>query len=271
MSRTVIITGTSSGIGRAAAELMAARGWQVIATSRAPDKLADWAGPRNIIPLPLNLQDEASIEELVKEVVGRFGRIDVLVNNSGYGIFGALEATNLAELDAYCRANLLGALTLIRHVMPVMRRQHDGTIVNVSSIGGRTASPFASLYHAVKFALEGFSESFRYEAALHGVRVKLVEPAHFKTGFVSRSLQVAHHPEYDHNLDNYMEWVRKEDLKAPEPSPVARAILQAATDPSQRLRYPVKGRFILALVSLLPDSMWRSLMAEGMKRRPKSN
>jgi NAD(P)-dependent dehydrogenase (short-subunit alcohol dehydrogenase family) len=248
---------------------MASHGWKVVATSRAPAKLAEWAERQKVVVLPLNLMDESSIDGLVTEVVSRFGRIDALVNNSGYGIFGALEATTLAELEAYFRANLFGALTLIRHVMPVMRRQHDGTIVNVSSIGGRTAAPFASLYHGVKFALEGFSESFRYEASLHGVRIKLVEPAHFKTAFISRSLEVAHHPEYEANLDNYMEWVRKEDVEAPEPSPVARAILRAASDPSPRLRYQVKGGLILALVSLLPDSMWRSLMAEGMRRRPK--
>ncbi len=131
------------------------------------------------------------------------------------------------------------------------------------------AAPFASLYHASKFAIEGFSESFRYEASLHGIRVKLIEPAHFKTGFISRSLQVTAHGEYDTQLTNYMEWVFKEDQNAPEPLPVAEAILRAAEDVSPRLRYPVRGALILALSSLLPDAVWRSLLGAGMTRRPK--
>ncbi|MBC7911090.1 MAG: SDR family NAD(P)-dependent oxidoreductase, partial [Pyrinomonadaceae bacterium] len=164
-----------------------------------------------------------------------------------------------------------GVIALIRHVMPVMRSQRSGTIINVSSIGGRTASPFGSLYHASKFAIEGLSESFRYEASLHGIRVKVIEPAHFKTGFLSRSLRVTAHGEYDTQFQNYMEWVYEEDRKAPEPQPVAEAILRAAEDRSPKLRYPVKGAFILALTSLLPDAVWRSLLGAGMTRRPKSS
>jgi NAD(P)-dependent dehydrogenase (short-subunit alcohol dehydrogenase family) len=144
MMRTVIITGTSSGIGRATAELMAQRGWQVVATSRGPERLAAWAQQHRLDVLPLDLSDESSIESLVGTAVERFGRIDALVNNAGFGIFGPLEGASSEDVEAYFQVHLAGVLSLIKHVMPAMRCQRDGAIVNVSSVGGRTASPFAS-------------------------------------------------------------------------------------------------------------------------------
>jgi len=181
VTKKVLITGVSSGIGRLTAELMAQHGWQVAATSRDPLPLASWANQHNISVFPLDVTSEVSVAAAVPAVVESFGRIDVLVNNAGYGLFGPLEGATIEEVEIQFRTNLFGVIALIRHVMPIMRKQHSGTIINVSSIGGRTAAPFASLYHASKFAIEGFSESFRYEASLHGIRVKLVEPEHFKT------------------------------------------------------------------------------------------
>ena len=271
MAKTVLITGVSSGIGRLTAELMAQRGWQVMATSRDPKPLVAWANQHGISVIPLNVTDDASIAAAVQTTIESFNRIDVLVNNAGYGLFGPLEGTTAEDVELQFRTNVFGSIALIRQVMPIMRRQHGGTIINVSSIGGRTAAPFASLYHASKFAIEGFSESFRYEASLHGIRVKLVEPEHFKTGFISQSLRVTEHEAYKMQFRNYMEWVKQEDNNAPPADAVAKVILQAAEDPSPRLRYPVNGTFILALTSLLPDAIWRSLNEAGMTRRPKSS
>lgn len=271
MTKKVLITGVSSGIGRLTAELMAQHGWQVAGTSRDPMPLATWANQHNISVFPLDVTNEVSVAATVLAVVESFGGIDVLVNNAGYGLFGPLEGATVDEVELQFRTNLFGVIALIRHVMPIMRKQHGGTIINVSSIGGRTAAPFASLYHASKFAIEGFSESFRYEASLHGIRVKLVEPEHFRTDFISRSLRVTGHEEYKTQFRNYMEWVHKEDSNAPPADPVAKVILQAAEDRSARLRYPVNGAFILALTSLLPDAIWRSLNEAGMIRRPKNS
>src|SRR5262245_33535140 len=224
MPRTVLITGASAGIGRLTAERMAGSGWQVAATARDPGKLADLARAANVLALRLDVTDEASIRAAVRAALERFGGIDVLVNNAGYGLFGPLEGATAEQVELQLRTNVLGAVDLIRHVLPHMRERGSGTIVNVSSIAGRTASPFASLYHASKFALEGLSESLRYEASLHGIRVKLVEPAHFRTGFIDRSLVVARHPAYEAQLANYLEWVRVEDARAPPPDAVAEAI-----------------------------------------------
>jgi NAD(P)-dependent dehydrogenase (short-subunit alcohol dehydrogenase family) len=269
MAKTVLITGASSGIGRVTAELMARRGWQVAATARDTAALRDWRIQPGPEAFQLDVTDEASVAAAVAAVVRRFDGIDVLVNNAGYGVFGPLEGASIEHIETQFRTNVLGSIALIRHVMPIMRSRRSGTIINVSSIGGRTAAPFASLYHASKYAIEGLSESLRFEASLHGIRVKLVEPGHFKTGFVSRSLLLTRHDAYDAALRNYMEWVHQEDREAPTPEPVAEAILRAAEDQSERLRYPVHGAVILAMTRLLPDAFWHPLLAAGMTRRPK--
>lgn len=269
MAKTILITGASTGIGRLTAELFARKGWNVAASARNPETLSALAGAANTAAYQLDVTDSGSITRTVDLAVERFGTLDVLVNNAGYGVFGPIEGTTFQELERQFRTNVTGAIEVIRAVMPVMRRQKSGTIINVSSIGGRIASPFASLYHASKFAIEGFSESFRYEAAIHGVRVKLVEPAHFKTDFMARSLKLASHSDYESQFNNFMEWVRLEDSKAPTAEPVAATILRAAEDGSGKLRYPVKGGVILALTRILPDSVWRSLMSAGLTRKPR--
>lgn len=269
--KVVLITGASSGIGRLTAELFAHKGWQVAATARRLETLAQFATLPNAATFHLDVADWQSIASAVELSLARFGRIDVLVNNAGYGVFGPIEGTTTDEVERQFRTNITGAIEVIRQVMPIMRRQKQGTIIIVSSIGGRMASPFASLYHASKFALEGFAESFRYEAAIHGIRVKLIEPAHFKTDFMTRSLQLSRHPQYQAQFDNFMQWVRLEDSKAPTAEPVAEVIFRAAQDLSAKLRYPVKGGVILALTRILPDRVWRSLMAAGLTRQPKQS
>jgi short-subunit dehydrogenase len=154
-------------------------------------------------------------------------------------------------------------------VLPVMRAQHDGTIVNMSSIGGRLTSPLASAYYSSKFAVEGLSDSLAYELKAHGIRVKLVEPAHFKTRFIERSLQWASHSAYEPQAGNMRAWVEHSDRRAPSAEPVAEAIYRAATDKSSRLRYPVKARVLLAMHALLPTVVWRAIVGAGLTRRPR--
>jgi NAD(P)-dependent dehydrogenase (short-subunit alcohol dehydrogenase family) len=249
---------------------MVRRGWNVVAASRHPEALKELAAAPNVLSVSLDVTDPASVARAVSVALERFGGIDVLVNNAGYGLFGPLEGASPEEVERQFRTNVFGAILLIQHVMPGMRRRRGGTIINVSSVGGRIAAPFASLYHASKFAIEGLSESLRHEASLHGIRVKLVEPAHFKTGFITRSLRVAHHADYEAALGNYMEWVYRSDRTAPGPERVAETILRAAQDTSSRLRYPVKGTLILAMNRWLPDAFWRTLLGAGMTRRPKA-
>lgn len=271
MGKTVLVTGSSSGIGRAAAKLFAARGWNVAATARNPASFASWEQTNTIMVPKLDVNDEATIVAAIAATIHRFGTIDVLVNNAGYGVFGPLEGITAEQLERQFQTNVLGTAAVIRHVLPIMRQRRSGTIVNVSSIAGRIAGPFQSAYHGTKYALEGLSESLRFELKPHGIRVKLVEPAHFKTDFIARSLQWAEHSAYEPQLGNLMAWVSHSDENAPGPEPVAETIFKAATDQSERLRYPVKGRLFLVLRAILPDAMWRSMLGAGMNRRPKGS
>jgi NAD(P)-dependent dehydrogenase (short-subunit alcohol dehydrogenase family) len=269
MAKSVLITGCSSGIGLLAARFFAARGWNVVATARDPAALTGIAGD-HVLALPLDVTDEPSIAAAVAAAVERFGSIDVLVNNAGHGIFGPLEAISADQLEHQFKVNVLGTAAMIRHVLPVMRTRHSGTIINMSSIGGRIGTPYVSAYYATKFAVEGLSESLRYELKAQGVRVKLIEPAHFKTGFIARALpQWAAHPDYEPQASNMKAWVAHADAHAPAPDRVVAMIFKAATDTSDRLRYPVSGRLMLAIHALMPDALWRALLGAGMTRRPR--
>jgi NAD(P)-dependent dehydrogenase (short-subunit alcohol dehydrogenase family) len=269
MAKTVLITGVSSGIGRVTAELFARNGWQVVGTVRDTTSMGAWASANNVLLLPLDVTSEQSVATAVNATLVTYGTIDALVNNAGYGQFGPLEGASSEDVELQFATNVFGVIALIRHVMPLMRKRREGVIVNVGSLGGRFAAPFASLYHATKFAIEGLSESLRYEASLHGVRVKVVEPSLFKTGFITRSLRKSAHPDYDAAFTNYMGWVYLENQKAPTPEAVAKAILKAAEDRSPKLRYPVKSWVLLTLTRILPDAVFRSLLAQGMTRKPK--
>lgn len=268
MAKTVLITGSSSGIGRATAELFAERGWRVAASARRPESLEEWARGEDRMCPRLDVTDEASIASAVASVLERFGRIDVVVNNAGYGVYGPLEGMTDGELEAQFRTNVFGAAAVIRHVLPSMRERRSGTIVNVSSLGGRITVPFGSAYCATKFAIEGLSESLQHELSLHGVRMKIVEPGHFKTAFVT-SICSPGHPAYEAQHRNHMAWVSHSNESAPTPEPVAAAIFRAANDRSTRLRYPVRARMLITMSRLLPERLWRSMVGASMTRLPR--
>lgn len=268
MTQTVLITGSSSGIGRATAQFFAEQGWNVAATARNPADLSSLAGA-SLLALPLDITNEASITAAVAATTARFGGIDVLVNNAGYGLFGPLEGTTEEQLETQFRTNVFGVVALIRQVVPLMRQLHDGTIITISSTGGRVASPFAAAYHASKYALEGLCESLRFELRPQGIRVKLVEPGHVKTGFI-RSLTWASHSAYEPHLSNWRAQVTQSDAHAPGCERVARVIFKAATDRSWRLRYPAQAGPVLALHAALPDSLWASILSAGLNRPPRS-
>jgi NAD(P)-dependent dehydrogenase (short-subunit alcohol dehydrogenase family) len=172
--KVVLITGASSGIGRATAELLASRGYRVVGTARDPDHATPVQG---IEMLPLDVRDDTSVACGVETVLRRAGRIDVLVNNAGY----AVEETSPSEAQALFDTNVFGVLRMVRAVLPAMRRQGSGTIVNTSSVLGFLPGPFMGLYAGSKHALEGLSESLDHEVRGFGVRVVLVEPGFTKT------------------------------------------------------------------------------------------
>lgn len=181
--RVVLVTGASSGIGKAIADVLLAKGYTVYGTSRTGHAPDAGDAPRYPALLRLDVREDESAAAVVRAVLLREGRLDVLVNNAGFGIAGAVEDTAVDEAKAQFETGFFGALRMIRQVLPGMRARRGGLIVNISSIAGLLAVPYQGLYSAAKFALEGLSEALRLELAPFGVQVTLVEPGDIRTGF----------------------------------------------------------------------------------------
>jgi NAD(P)-dependent dehydrogenase (short-subunit alcohol dehydrogenase family) len=182
-TRTWFITGASSGFGRAFAEHALAQGHNVVATARDPGKLADLVAlaPERVLAAVLDVDAHGAAEAAVHAAIGRFGRIDVLINNAGYGVVGAFEETSDAELRALMDTNFFGAMAVTRAALPFLRAQRSGAIVNISSLGGQLSFAGFSAYSASKFAIEGASEALAQEVAPLGIKVLIVEPGQFRT------------------------------------------------------------------------------------------
>jgi NAD(P)-dependent dehydrogenase (short-subunit alcohol dehydrogenase family) len=239
-SKTVLITGTSSGLGRATARLFQARGWNVIATMRTPEREAELTTLDRTLVTRLDVEDSTSIQPAVDAGLATFGAIDALVNNAGYGAYGPLEATPLEKIRRQFDVNVLGLLATTRAVLPHFRARRSGTVVNVSSIGGRIAFPLGTLYHGTKFAVEGLSESLHYELGALGIRVKIVEPGMIKTDFGGRSFDFSNDPaiaEYQPLVQALMSTFAPMMANASAPEAIAAVIYTAVTDGSTRLRY----------------------------------
>lgn len=240
MKRTVFITGASSGIGKATAKHFEKKGWNVVATMRRPVDGKDLESD-SILVAKLDVQDSKSIIDAVTAAKTKFGSIDVLINNAGYGAYGPLEATPMENLRRQFDVNVFGLVEVTKAILPIMRKQKSGTIINISSIGGRIVFPFGTLYHGSKWAVEGISEALSFEVKLFGGRVKIVEPGGVNTDFSGRSFSFSN----DENLVEYQPLVQAfthametmDTSGNQEPEGVAEVIWEAANDESDRLRY----------------------------------
>lgn len=240
MSQTILITGASSGIGQATARHFQAAGWNVIATMRSPERETALAGLERVLVTRLDVQDIPSIQAAVEAGLARFGRIDVLLNNAGYGAYGPLEATPLEKVRRQFDVNVIGVLATTQALLPHFRRQRSGVIVNISSIGGKMTFPLGTLYHGSKFAVEGLSEALHYELMPLGVRVKIVEPGMVKTDFAGRSFDFNHDPalsDYQPVVDSLLSALGPMAENASPADRIADVIFRAATDGSDQLRY----------------------------------
>lgn len=240
MSNTIVITGASSGIGKATAHFFQARGWNVIATMRTPEKETDLTTLDNVLVTRLDVTDEASITTAVEAGLARFGQIDVLLNNAGYGAYGPLEAFPMENIRRQFDTNVIGLLAVTKAVLPHFRAQQSGTIVNISSVGGKMTFPMGTLYHGTKFAVEGLSEALHYELEAIGVKVKIVEPGAIATDFAGRSFDFTN----DETMVEYQGIVQKLlaafptlVTQASPPEVVAEVIWTAVTDGTTTLRY----------------------------------
>ena len=195
MPKTIFITGSSTGLGRATALLFATRGWNVIATMRDPSKELELGGVQGVTLLPLDVTNPAQIQEAAGLALAR-GPVDVVFNNAGYGLAGPFEGASDAQLVAQIDTNLLGVMRVTQAFLPALRARGTGTIITTTSIGGLVTFPLNSVYHATKWGLEGWSESLAFELSKFGIRVKTVAPGGIKTDFAGRSLVLTQHPAY---------------------------------------------------------------------------
>ena len=237
-----IVTGASSGIGKATSLALVEAGFEVIGTSRNASGVTDHDG---VTFLDLDVASDDSVTAAVQRVIERFGRLDVLVNNAGIGSSGAAEETSLAQDQSVFNINVFGVIRMTKAVLPHMRAQGGGRIINISSVFGFIPQPFMAVYAASKHAVEGYSESLDHEVREHRVRVLLVEPAATRTGFEAARntgqpempLQV--YAKQRHLVDDALAAAAKD---GDDPATVARAIVAAATDPKPKLRYTPGSR-----------------------------
>ncbi len=265
-SQVVLITGAGTGIGRATATALAAHGHRVFGTSRDPAR----AGVQGIEMVAMDVTVGTSVTTGVAAILERAGRIDTLINNVGYVLLGSAEETNFAEFSAQLDTNFLGAVRVTAAVLPTLRRQRRGKIVNISSLGGLAALPYTSAYAASKFALEGYSESLRQELLSFGIYVSLVEPSNVKTETLDSSIRASTttHPAYDAIRAPIVADFKASGLRSKfRPDTVANTVVRIVEDPAPRLRYPIgaQARFIPLLKAILPQPLFEAAIRRQLR------
>jgi len=252
--RVVLITGASSGIGQATASLLADRGFQVFGTSRKPrsDKAYGF------VLVQLDVTSDESVNACVRAVIQRTGCVDILINNAGYLLSGAIEETSIQEAKSQFETNFFGVVRMVKTVLPIMRQQRRGQIINISSTAGLDAHPFGGFYSASKFALEGYTEALRHEVKRFNISVSLIELGFFKTN-VSNAARLS-----AETIDDYTEMrqrvlsiIREGVQNGQNPKLIANTILRIIQSRSPRLRYTVgKGTWNPRMKRIIPESMF---------------
>lgn len=270
MAKTVLITGASSGIGEAAVAAFASRGWNVAATMRTVPPTNPFASFATVTCYPLDVTSGESIRHAFRSVIEQHGRINVVVNNAGYGVEGIFEGMSDEVIEKQFDTNVFGLMRVTREAIHHMRGQGGGTIIQVASMGGRLTFPLYSIYHGTKWAVEGFSESLHYELLPFNIRIKLIEPGIVRTQFTGRS-KISVGATFTTDYDSHLDKIRKQTIelgkRAVAPEKIARGILKAATDKSNRMRYPVgyPAPSLLRLRRYIPDSWYFGLIKKMFK------
>jgi NAD(P)-dependent dehydrogenase (short-subunit alcohol dehydrogenase family) len=232
--KTIFITGASTGLGKATAKLFASKGWNVIATMRKPENEKELNAISSITLLPLDVTNAEQIKATAQKAIALCD-IDVVFNNAGYGLMGPLESTTDDQLERQLDTNLLGVIRVTQAFIPYFREKQKGLFITTTSIGGLITFPFTSVYHATKWALEGWSESMAFELKKIGVGIKTVSPGGIKTDFLNRSAEIASHPAYEKWVQQLFAGFNEHDFSAAEQ--IAEVVYEAATDGKDKLRY----------------------------------
>jgi NAD(P)-dependent dehydrogenase (short-subunit alcohol dehydrogenase family) len=261
------ITGSSIGFGRALAEGALLQDYKVAATARVPEGLRDLVEkyPNSAIALKLDVTKPVEVRLAVDETVKKFGRIDVVVNNAGYGLIGAIEEASDAQIRQQFETNVFGALDVMRSVLPQMRRQKSGHFLSISAVNGFVGFPFTGVLSATKFALEAFSEALSKEVEPYGIKVTIVEPGLFRTELLKRSLIVGENPMAQAYPSTFTDWLREMDGKQPgDPRKAAQVMIQAVESENPPLRLPLGEDAVLAIEAELENvrkdiAPWRQI------------
>jgi NADP-dependent 3-hydroxy acid dehydrogenase YdfG len=270
MPKTILITGASTGIGRETAVYFAKKGWNVAATMRNTEKGTDLLNYQGIRLFSLDVTDTQSVKTAIDAVIAAYGGIDVLLNNAGYALVGAFEAMTEQQIHRQMNTNVIGVMNVTRAVLPHFRSKKEGLVINITSMGGLITFPLYSVYHATKWAVEGFMESLHFELRQFNIRVKNIEPGAIKTEFENALDFVdteAYHAYVSQAHANMLETYKT----APGAAIVAQTVYRAATDGSNLLRYPTdaQGKMLLFLRWLLPNSWYfgivRMILEKGIK------
>lgn len=265
MKKTIVITGASSGLGKAAAKLFAREGWNVMATMRKPEQETELTEIENITLLPLDVTNAEQIETSAQKVLSQ-SKVDVVFNNAGYGLAGPFEGATDAQIVNQINTNLLGVMRVMQAFLPHFRENQSGMFITTTSIGGLVTLPFNSVYHATKWALEGFSESLAFELKDFGITVKTVSPGGITTDFAGRSLVLTQHEAYDQQLNQvlsvFMDPERAKNHSTADQ--IAAVVYEAATDGKDTLRYVAgaDAREMYAQRTTLGDEAYRRGVAQ---------
>lgn len=265
--KVVLITGATSGVGQAIARHLAGKGYRVYGAGRSVPLLTQESQESGVSMLRMNVDHDDSVQEGVKAILQREGRLDVVVNSAGFGLAGAIEDTTLDEAQAQFQTNFFGVLRVCRAVLPSMREQRSGYIVNISSLAGLFAVPFQGLYSASKFALEGLSEALRMEVRPFGVRVVLIEPGDLCTGFTANKRIAAQASgegsPYQDRFNRALAVSRTEETHGPSPAALGPLVAKIIATAEPRLRYtygPFAQTSAVILKRTLPQGAFEGLM-----------
>ena len=269
-AKTIVVTGASSGIGKATARLFRDKGWNVAATMRNPSAERDLVESAALKLIALDVQDPEGPRAAAAKALQAFGRIDVWLNNAGYGAFGPVEAGTREQIKRQFDVNVFGLIACVQAVAPHFRANRAGVLVNVSSIGGLMTMPSLAVYNASKFAVEGLSEGLWYELGAFGIKVKVVEPGRIATDFGGRSLDAwdaSALPDYAAFMEKVKRTRQSYVKNSSSPERVAAVVYQAATDPSDRMRYlaGADARRLVPLRRLLGSRLQMRLVKRAFK------
>lgn len=266
--KTILITGSSSGIGKECVELFAKNNYQVIATMRNTKKAKEFNWPKNVDVQELDTTNYAQIKKIKNYILKEYKRLDILLNNAGYGIIGAVETYSQQDIENQFKTNVFAPIEIIKAFLPEMRHDNQGTIINVTSIGGRITFPYFGAYNASKHALDVFSQALHMELQRTNIKVKVIEPGFTQTNFATSSMKTSELPiEFYEEGQQELEQAMRQGDSGTHPKEIAQLIYEASQDTSNQLRYAGGNlaKPLLYMKKILPHSIFEKLVLKKIK------